>query len=125
MQLRNSKRLLETKCVIACQQLTPELAKDLSEADRVIIIDADQGNIPGHITAREIEPGDHALNSFSHELDPATLLTCSRELYGKCPNAFLITVTGSTFDFGEGLSQSATDAIPEVLRHVRDLASYE
>lgn len=111
--------------VIACQQLTPELAKDLSEADRVIIIDADQGNIPGHITAREIEPGDHALNSFSHELDPATLLTCSRELYGKCPNAFLITVTGNTFDFGEGLSQSATDAIPEVLRHVRDLASYE
>lgn len=111
--------------VIACQQLTPELAKDLSEVDRVIIIDAEQGNIPGRITVKEIEPGDHALNSFSHELDPATLLTCSRELYGKCPNAFLVTVTGGTFDFGEGLSQSAAGAMQEVLRHVRDLASHE
>jgi len=108
---------------IACQQLTPELAKDLSEADRVIIIDADQGKTPGHITLKEIKPGDHAVGSFTHELDPATLLTSTRELYGRSPDTFLITITGSTFDYGERLSQSAADAIPVVLRHVRELAS--
>jgi hydrogenase maturation protease len=112
-------------CAIVCQQLTPELAKNLSEADRVIIIDADQGNIPGQVTVKEIKPGNQAFNPLTHELDPATLLTISRELYGKCPDAFLITVTGSTFEYGENLSQPATDAIPEVLQHVRDLASYE
>jgi hydrogenase maturation protease len=119
------KSLADQVRVIACQQLTPELAKDISEVDRVIIIDAEQGNMHGRITVKEIEPGDHAQNSFSHELDPATLLTCSRELYGKYPNAFLITVTGGTFDFGEGLSLSAAGAMQEVLRHVRDLALYE
>lgn len=123
VQKLNKTPLGDRARVIACQQLTPELAKDVSDADRVIIIDADQANIPGHITVKEIEPRDHVPNSFSHELDPATLLACSRELYGKCPNAFLISVTGSTFDFGEGLSQSTANAIPEILRNVRYLAS--
>jgi len=111
--------------VIACQQLTPELAKDLSEADRAIIIDADQGNMPGHITVNEIKPEDHVPSTFSHELDPTTLLTSTRELYGKFPNTFLITVTGSTFDFGEDLSRPVADAIPQILQHVRNLASVD
>jgi hydrogenase maturation protease len=89
------EKTLDQALIIACQQLTPELAKNLGEEDRVIIIDADQGSIPGQVTVKEIKPGDQAFNSLTHELDPATLLAISRELYGKCPKVFLITVTGS------------------------------
>jgi hydrogenase maturation protease len=109
--------------IIACQQLTPELAKDLSDTHQVIMVDADQGDMPGQITVKKIEPRNHKSTSLTHELDLATLLAYSMELYGKCPNAFLVTVTGSAFDFGEELSQPTADAIPGLLQCVQDLAS--
>jgi len=111
--------------IICCQQLTPDLAKDVSEADRVIMIDADQENGPGKVTVQEIMPGNRALNSFTHDLEPEMLLVCARELYGKSPDAFLVTGAGESFGFGEGLSRLATSALPEILRRVIDLARIE
>jgi hydrogenase maturation protease len=106
--------------ILIRQQLTPELAQDISEADKVIMIDADQGKTPGEVNERRITPNEGQV--FTHELDAATLLACSRELYGKCPETFLITVTGESFDFGDRLSPAAAEALPEVICRAMRLA---
>lgn len=110
--------------VLACQQLTPELASEMSKADRVIIIDAAKGETPGQITVSKIEP-DNDSSPFTHELRPSTLLACAQELYGKHPLAFLVSVTGYSFDFSEELSCTLKRVMPEVLARVRGLIDQE
>ncbi len=106
--------------VLACQQLTPELASEISKADRVIIIDAAKGEMPGQITVNTIEPGDES-STFTHELRPSTLLACAQELYGKHPVTFLVSITGYSFEFSDELSDTLKRIMPEVLTRVREL----
>ncbi len=106
--------------VRTCQQLTPELASEISKADRVIIIDAAKGDEPGQITINKIEPDDDA-STFTHELRPSTLLACAQELYGKLPVTFLVSITGYSFDFSDELSPTLKRIMPEVLACVREL----
>ena len=106
--------------ILACQQLTPELASEISKVDRVIIIDAAKGETPGQITIREIEPSNDSA-TFTHELQPSTLLACSQELYGKRPTTYLVSVTGYSFDFSDELSDTVTRIMPQVLTRVREL----
>lgn len=106
--------------VLACQQLTPELASEISKADRVIIIDAAKGETPGQITVSKIEP-DNDSSTFTHELRPSTLLACAQELYGKHPATFLVSVTGYSFDFSDELSHTLKRVMPEVLARLREL----
>jgi len=106
--------------ILTCQQLTPELASEMSKADRVIMIDAAKGESPGRIRVRKIEPGDDSA-TFTHDLRPSTLLACSQELYGKCPTTFLVSVTGYSFDFSDELSDTITSVMPQVLARVREL----
>lgn len=106
--------------VLTCQQLTPELANEISKTDRVIIIDAAKGEIPGQITISKIKPNNGSA-IFTHELQPSTLLACAQELYGKHPPAFLVSVTGYSFDFSDELSDRLKEVMPEVLARVREL----
>ena len=108
--------------VVSCQQLTPELAKDVSEADRVILIDAMRGKPSGHLVMRRISPGD-VQPTFTHELRPESLLACSRELYGACPETFLVSITGHSFKLGEEISQQLIGLLPKLNRYVLKLAN--
>jgi Ni,Fe-hydrogenase maturation factor len=55
----------------------------------------------------------------SHYLRPSALLELSTALYEAAPPMFLITVSGASFDYGEGLSPVLQRALPEVVRLVR------
>jgi hydrogenase maturation protease len=106
--------------VLTCQQLTPELASEMSKVNRAIMIDAARGGTPGLITVSKIEP-ESDLATFTHELRPSTLLACSQELYGACPETFLVSVTGYSFDFSDKLSDTLKRIMPQVLVRVREL----
>lgn len=110
--------------VIACHQLTVDLAKDISKVDRVIMIDADQKGTPGLVTVTKIKLENSSTSTYSHELDPATLIGCSKALYGKSPETFLITITGESFDFGEGVSKLVSCVLPEALERAMQLAMF-
>ena len=106
--------------ILTCQQLTPELASEMSKADRVIMIDAAKGETPGQINVSKIEP-DNGSATLTHELRPSTLLACSQELFGKLPATFIVSVTGYSFDFSDELSDTVTRVMPEVLARVHEL----
>jgi hydrogenase maturation protease len=106
--------------VLTCQQLTPELASEMSKVNRVIMIDAARDDTAGVITVSKIVP-ESGLTPFTHELLPSTLLACSQELYGACPETFLVSVTGYSFDFSDKLSDALKLIMPRVLVRVREL----
>jgi hydrogenase maturation protease len=103
--------------VVACQQLTPELAERVSQHDPVIFVDARAGRRPGRVTWRAVEPAGPDL-AFSHQVEPGLLLAWSGALYGSRPAVYLLTVEGADFGFGQRLSTVVERALPKVLRRI-------
>lgn len=107
--------------ILARQQLALELAVELNEADRVILIDAVRGGSAGRVRVERVEPTSSPAEPFSHQLDSAILVECTRLLYGHCPETWLVSVAGESFEFSDQLSAPVAAALPMVLARVREL----
>jgi len=101
---------------IACHQLTPELAEPISQAHRVVFVDAHAGVPAGQIAIQPVAP---RASAGIHRFDPEALLALSQQLYGRAPEAILIGIGGESFDLGEGLSPQAGCAARRALRAIR------
>jgi hydrogenase maturation protease len=106
--------------VIACQQLTPELAPVITAAERLILIDAEAGGQPGKIRRRELSPETTGGESLTHHMAPGGLLAMAELLYGRAPRTTLHTVFGGSFGPGEHLSPAVEAAVPILLAAVKD-----
>ena len=104
--------------VITCHQLTPELAELLSQSRRAVFIDADAAGKPGAIHRRAIRPQPSASSAFTHTCTPSGLLASAQQLYGRRPQAIVITVSAQSFEFGDALSPVVSAALPEVVEMV-------
>ena len=107
--------------VLMLQQLALELATELSEVDRVILVDAVRASPAGHVQFEQVEPAVSAAEPFSHQLAPASLVECTRALYGRYPETWLVSVAGASFEFGDQLSGPVAAALPLILARVRQL----
>jgi hydrogenase maturation protease len=101
-----------------CHQLTPELAETISQADFVVFIDAHIGLTPGLITSTQVEPASSAEIPSTHHLTPPTLLGLTKQLYGQCPEAVVMSIAGQLFELGTVLSDVVLAAIPQLLEYV-------
>jgi hydrogenase maturation protease len=98
---------------LAVHQLTPELMEPISRADRVLFLDAAAEGVPGEVRRRPVHPAPDA-RSFTHHSTPESLLAGALALYGRAPDAILLTVTGADFSLSETLSppvQAALDSL--------------
>ena len=111
--------------ITSCHQLMPELAEPVSRAERVIFIDARIGQTPGSVEISEVVAGAPQCPTFSHHLDPATLVTLAQGLYGRAPEAWIVTVTGESFEHTDQLSAPVQSSLPELIRQVETLALQE
>src|SRR5215469_160273 len=68
--------------VICCHQLTPELATDVAQADRVIFIDVADADPPGGVFVYQVASASRAPAALTHNLNPSGLLEYTRTLYG-------------------------------------------
>jgi hydrogenase maturation protease len=114
---------IECADVIGCHQLTPELAECIAAVDLVVFVDAAADIQPGVVVVREIQGTSTQSSGLVHAADPAALLDLTRKLYGRTPNAFLVTIGGSTFALSEELSEAASAALPEAIATVCRLVS--
>ena len=94
---------------LGVHQLVPELAQSISRFDRVIFIDAAMNQPAGYLSCRSVEPID-ASRLMAHHLSPEALLAMSKRLFGKRPQAHLITVGGQNFAHGDELSPTVERA---------------
>ncbi len=100
-------------------QLLPEFAEEISRSGLVVFIDAACDNERGEVRSERVEPRCSASAAFSHQLDPAALLGMARRLYGSCPEAYLFSMGGRSFGYGEEQSPEVQSGLPELLERVR------
>jgi hydrogenase maturation protease len=98
-------------------QLTPELAEPVSHAAGVVFVDARRDGTPGQVLAEPVAPSA-GQNPLAHSLTPQTLLLYAEGLYGRAPQAVVVTIAGERFGMGEGLSPVVRRAIPRAIRTV-------
>ncbi len=103
-----------------CHQLTPEWSDPISRARRVIFIDAACDAAPGDVRCRTLSPVAEG-HPQTHRCDPAWLLACAVELFGRCPPAHLLTVGGEDFSLREDLSATVASALPRIVARVQAL----
>jgi hydrogenase maturation protease len=90
---------------IRCHQLTPEMAEEISTAEKVVFIDADIN--PGEARIEPLDDGSAMGRSPTHFVNPAELVALARQLFGFAGKAWLCHVPGEDFSDGEGLSPVA------------------
>ncbi len=100
--------------ILRTHQLTPELAEELSRVDSVVFVDAAQDGEPGTLRCESVAPEPGVIR-FSHQLTPPQLLSLAGTLYGARPKGFCVSVTGKSFEHGEGLTQEVEAKIPELV----------
>ena len=111
--------------IVATPQLTPEIAERVSKVDKVVFIDAARSGEPGSISWREITPeaagrnDRDAGNTLGHKWTPVAVMKLANELYGICPQAYLLTISGETFEIGDTMSRAVASAVPAALIEIK------
>jgi hydrogenase maturation protease len=106
--------------ILQCHQLTPELAENISRAQRVLFIDSTSEGSPGEWTCDEIQ-ADSEPAVFSHSPSPGGLLQLSQSLYSAAPPASLLTVCGNSLEYGESLSPVVSSCLPGLVSEIVDM----
>ena len=111
--------------LVKVHQLDVTLAETVASHDLVVFVDAcveSYANEPISVRPLAAEAA-RLCQPTSHDLSPAELLALTQWLYGRAPQAVLVTVTGHDFSFGEGLSVPARNAVPAAAHAVLELLS--
>jgi hydrogenase maturation protease len=95
-------------------QLTPEMADELTDYDRICFIDAHTGKIPKNVQMVDLAP-EYQTSPFTHHLTPEMLLSMCESLYHKAPEAILLSLRGYEFGFATDLSPFTASLIAEAV----------
>ena len=98
-------------------QLTPEMAEDISAYPYVCFIDAHTGNIPESVRLIPVE-SEFQRSPFTHHLTPQSLLSMCQTIYGKKPDAALLSVLGHRFLFSRQLSEETAKLVPQAVKSI-------
>jgi hydrogenase maturation protease len=104
---------------LTCNLLTPELAETISQASRVVFVDAAVD--AGDVELRELVPAKSS-QVFAHAAGPETLLAMARDLFGRVPRAWCLAIPVDNLQIGEELSQKARRGLREAVEAIRNLA---
>ena len=95
-------------------QLTPEMAEDISEYEYVGFIDAHTGSIPEPVRLIQVE-SEFQASPFTHHLTPQSLLSMCETIYGRKPDASLLSVLGYRFLFTRQLSEETAALVQQAV----------
>lgn len=100
-------------------QLTPEMAEDIASYPYICFIDAHTGNIPEPVRLIPVE-SEFQNSPFTHHLTPQSLMSMCETIYGKRPDAALLSVLGHRFLFTRELSHETAELVPEAVGLIWD-----
>lgn len=100
-------------------QLTPEMAEEISLYEYVCFIDAHTGNIPEPVRLIHVE-SEFQHSPFTHHLTPQSLISMCETIYGKKPDAALLSVLGHRFLFTRQLSEETSQLVPQAVDLIWD-----
>jgi hydrogenase maturation protease len=104
---------------MTCQQLSPEHADPISQADNVIFVDASIDD-PQEVLFRELDPSETS-QLMAHAADPCTMLALSRDVFGHTPRAWWLTIPATNLEFSETLSPQTQRGLTEAVQKIQQL----
>ena len=112
---------LENVETLSVPQLTPELAEPISRASTVIFVDAAL-DAPREVQLRNLDPADSS-QMLAHAATPETMLAIARDVFGRVPPAWWLTIPIESTGIGEVFSPLARKGCTVALQKVKELAT--
>lgn len=100
-------------------QLTPELADEFNQFEKICFMDAHTGNVPEEVHLEKVTPM-YQSSPFTHHMTAATLLSLADVIHGKVPESILVSVRGYEFLFSRSLSANTAALIPVAAKKIVD-----
>ncbi len=98
-------------------QIYPELAEKISHYNRVCFVDAHTADIQEKISWVELSP-EYEKSPLTHHMSPRTLLSISKTIYDRVPDAILVSVRGYHFQFERELSAKTAALVEEAAEKI-------
>jgi hydrogenase maturation protease len=113
-------RALSGVRTLVCAQLSPEHAEPVADARTVVFVDAQAG--PARETClQRVLPGESS-QVTTHAAEPRTLLALARDVYGRVPEGWMLTVPAERMGFGTDVSEVTRRGIEAAVGEVLELA---
>lgn len=106
---------------LTCDLLTPELADPISRAGQVVFVDA-AVDAPREVQLRALVPAESS-QIMAHAADPRTMLALARDVFGRAPQAWWLTIPIENTSIGEALSPLAKSGLLAAVEKIRALAA--
>lgn len=107
--------------VLSCPQLSPEHADPIARAGSVVFVDAAVDG-PTEVQMRPLEPGETS-QLMTHAADPGTMLALARDVFGRVPRAWWLTIPATSLAFGDILSTKTRRGCEEAVKRIRNLCA--
>lgn len=108
--------------IIQADQLSVEMVDNIADRSLIIFVDAHISDEDDWIKSVEITP-DSNPGLITHIIKPANLLAFCLSIHNKSPKAYLYSVKGTIFDFGEELSEQTHKSADETIEIISHLIS--
>lgn len=105
---------------LVCPQLSPEHAEPISRVRTVIFVDA-AVDAPAEVRLRKLDPGESS-QIMAHAADPRTMLAVARDVFGRVPEAWWLTIPAARLGFGEELSPEAQRGLEQAVEEIKNLS---
>jgi len=106
---------------LICPLLTPELADPISRVAKVIFVDA-AVDAPKDVQWRKLKPNETS-QIMAHAADPKTMLALARDVFGKVPEAWWLTVPAVDLGFSEQFSPTVQRDFTVAVEKIRDFCA--
>ncbi len=103
--------------VFARELLVPELADPVARARLVVFVDA-AVDAPRQVQWRPLHPADSS-RLLDHAADPRTLLALARDIFGRAPRAWWLTIPVENTAIGEGFSPFAQGGMKRAVQQLK------
>jgi hydrogenase maturation protease len=104
-----------------CQLLSPEYADPIARARRVIFVDAAVDQMDG-VKFRKLAPGDTS-QLMAHAADPRTMLALARDVFGRTPEAWWLTIPAIHMGFSTDFSPETETGFHIAVAEIQRLAA--
>ena len=104
--------------VLTVHQLVPELIEDMKEVERVLFVDATTNADAGPFQSCIVQP-NKSRRLLGHHETPANLLALMCELEGRAPQAWLVSISALSFEYGEEISWESRNNLQAALAWIR------
>ena len=102
---------------LVCPLLTPELADPISRAGTVIFVDA-AVDAPNEVLWRKLEPNETS-QLMAHAANPRTMLALARDVFGRVPDAWWLTIPALDLGFREDFSPGVQKRFGEAVKKIQ------